>query len=83
MTRILIPAALLTALTAAAASAGNFPADRGFDDVKSYSSAAASNDLVTQNTVSFDANKKRNATQTMDPAKKFGSPHPNFESGRR
>lgn len=83
MKRILLPTAALLAVAFAAPSfANSFASDRGYDDLKSYQ-VVADRDGQSQNISS-----KGKASQTKNEAfkdfnRKFGSPHPNFESGRR
>ena len=80
--RLLPTAAVLAASFAAPAFANSFASDRGYDDLKSYQVVA---DHVARNQ---NISTKSKAPQTQKEAfkdfdRKFGSPHPNFESGRR
>ncbi len=83
MKRLLLPSAvILAASVAAPAFANSFASDRGYDDLRSYQVVT---DRDTQNQ---NISTKSKAPQTQKEAfkdfnRKFGSPHPNFESGRR
>ena len=81
MKTILYPTAALFAMALAApAMASSIKSDRGYDDLKSYPAATASQSTQSVSTRSQPAASTEAARMFN---KKFGSPHPNFESGRR
>ncbi|MFY9211616.1 MAG: hypothetical protein WAO69_10845 [Aestuariivita sp.] len=78
---LLAAAALLATSLSLPAFAGAPGSDRGFDDLKTYSAPLGHETGQTVSSKSTSAGAKSPEAKMFN--KKFGSPHPNFESGRR